>query len=109
MYLLEAYRFIINKEINNDPMPINQVSGSDDRYQFNDCKSLSGQNEKNLGGGPKTASGGAIVTARDLAHLLGKMNATTCIIPIAPLFCWHLQMCLSQALNINNHRITRQC
>ena len=41
------------------------------------------------------------VRARDLARLLGKMNATLCVIPVAPLFCRHLQMCLSQALNSN--------
>ena len=39
------------------------------------------------------------VPARDLARLLGKMNATACVLPVAPLFCRHLQRSLSQALN----------
>ena len=36
--------------------------------------------------------------ARSLARLLGKMNATTPVIPPAPLFCRHLQMSLTRAL-----------
>ena len=39
------------------------------------------------------------VSARGLARLLGKMNATTPVLPVAPLFCRHLQRNLSQALN----------
>ena len=41
----------------------------------------------------------APVLARDLARLLGRMNATACVLPVAPLFCCHLQRSLSQALN----------
>ena len=37
-------------------------------------------------------------SARSLARLLGKMNATTPVIPPAPLFCRHLQMSLTRAL-----------
>ena len=39
-----------------------------------------------------------LVSACALAHLLGKMNATTQVIPPAPLFYRHLQMNLSAAL-----------
>ena len=39
-----------------------------------------------------------ITSARSLARLLGKMNATTPVIPPALLFCRHLQMSLTRAL-----------
>ena len=39
-----------------------------------------------------------ITSARSFACLLGKVSATTPVIPPAPLFCRHLQMCLTQAL-----------
>ena len=37
------------------------------------------------------------ISARHLAQLLGKINATVCIIPPAPLFYCHLQMALSNS------------
>ena len=40
-------------------------------------------------------------SARTLAHLLGKMNSTACVIPPAPLFYLTLQMALSNTLE--NH------
>jgi len=39
------------------------------------------------------------VSARSLSRLLGKMNATTQVIPPAPLFYRHLQMTLTEALD----------
>ena len=39
------------------------------------------------------------ISAGDLSHLLGKMNATSQVIPPAPLFYHHLQMSLTQTLN----------
>ena len=42
------------------------------------------------------------ISARNLAQLLGKMNATVCVIPPAPLFYRHLQMALSNTLERNN-------
>ena len=39
---------------------------------------------------------------RSLARLLERMNATSSVIPPAPLFCRHLQMNLSQALEDNS-------
>ena len=41
------------------------------------------------------------VSARALARLVGKMNATSQVIPPAPLFFCHLQMALSDTLNRN--------
>ena len=41
-------------------------------------------------------------TACSLARLLGMMNATSCVIPLAPLFCLHLQMTLSNTLERNS-------
>ena len=41
-------------------------------------------------------------TARSLSRLLGKMNATNCVIPPAPLFCRHMQMKLTQVLSMSN-------
>ena len=38
-----------------------------------------------------------------IARLVGKMNATSRVIPPAPLFYRHLQMALSEALNSNSH------
>ena len=38
------------------------------------------------------------VSARMLAQLLGKMNATNCVLPPGPLFYRHLQMALTNAL-----------
>ena len=42
-----------------------------------------------------------VTSARVLARLLGKMNATACVVPPAPLFYRHLQMALSSALEEN--------
>ena len=42
------------------------------------------------------------ISARHLAQLLGKMNATVCVFPPAPLFYRHLQMALSNTLERNN-------
>ena len=42
-------------------------------------------------------------TARALARLLGKMNATACVVPPVPLFYCHLQMALADALEKNVH------
>ena len=42
------------------------------------------------------------VSARTLAQLLGKMNATNCVLPPAPLFCRHLQMALANTLERNS-------
>ena len=39
------------------------------------------------------------VSGRALARLVGKMNATSQVIPPAPLFYRHLQMALSATLN----------
>ena len=41
------------------------------------------------------------VSARVLARLIGKMNATSRVIPPPPLFYGHLQMQLAEALNSN--------
>ena len=41
-------------------------------------------------------------SARALARLVGKMNATISVIPPAPLFYRHLQMALANALNSNH-------
>ena len=41
-------------------------------------------------------------SARAIARLVGKMNATSRVIPPAPLFYCHLQMALSEALNSNS-------
>ena len=41
-------------------------------------------------------------SARAIARLVGKMNATSRVIPPAPLFYRHLQMALSEALNSNS-------
>ena len=43
------------------------------------------------------------VSARALARLVGKMNATVWVIPPAPLFYRHLQMALSTTLNRSSH------
>ena len=42
-----------------------------------------------------------VISVRALARLLGKMNATACVVPPAPLFYRHLQMTLSDALDRN--------
>jgi len=42
-----------------------------------------------------------VTSARALARLLGKMNATACVVSPAPLFYRHLQMALSSALEEN--------
>ena len=42
--------------------------------------------------------GAELISARSLARLLGKMNATSNVIPPAPLFYRHLQMDLAKAL-----------
>ena len=42
-----------------------------------------------------------VTSARALARLLGKMNVTACMVPLAPLFYRHLQMALSDALERN--------
>ena len=39
-----------------------------------------------------------VTSAHALACLLGKMNATACVVPPAPLFYRHLQMALSSVL-----------
>ena len=41
-------------------------------------------------------------SARAIARLMGKINATSRVIPPAPLFYHHLQMALSEALNSNS-------
>ena len=45
------------------------------------------------------------VSGRALARLVGKMNATSQVIPPAPLFHWHLQMALSATLNQHSRRL----
>jgi len=47
-------------------------------------------------------------TARQLARLLGMVNATSCVIPPAPLFCRHLQMALSNTLEENSQSYEAQ-
>ena len=42
-------------------------------------------------------------SAQQLSQLLGKLNATTPALQMAPLFCRSLQMCLKQAL-VDNHQ-----
>ena len=42
------------------------------------------------------------IDTRSLSRLLGKMNATSCVVPPAPLFTRHLQMNLSRALEANS-------
>ena len=42
------------------------------------------------------------ISARTLAQLLGKMNATNCVLPPAPLFCHQLQIALANTLERNS-------
>ena len=48
------------------------------------------------------------VSARMLAQLLGKMNATNCILPPGPLFYRHLQMALTNTLERSSQRYEAQ-
>ena len=42
------------------------------------------------------------ISTRNLSRLLGKMNATTQMIPLAPPFCRYVQRCLNRSLDHSN-------
>ena len=101
VYLLEAVGFIINqkKSITTPTQSLEFLGVTIDTRSM--TISLPAGKLKKIRAEARKMALAVSVSARDLARLLGKMNATASVIPVAPLFCRHLQRSLSQALNDN--------
>ena len=98
MYLLECMGYIINskKSITNPAQTLEFLGLIVDtlsmelRLPLDKLKKICAESRK--------LAREQTTSACSLARLLGKMNATTPVIPPAPLFCRHLQMSLTRAL-----------
>ena len=108
VYLLEAVGFVINqkKSITSPDHTIEFLGLTIDTISM--VLSLPAEKMKKIRAEARRLAAAESVSARGLARLLGKMNATSCVIPVAPLFCRHLQMNLSQALNRNSQSYEMQ-
>ena len=99
VYLLEVVGFIINqkKSIMAPTQSLDFLGLMIDTRSM--IISLPAEKLKKIRAEARKMAQSMSVLARDLARLLGKMNATSSVLPVAPLFCRHLQRNLSQALN----------
>ena len=84
-------------EDNTGTNPIPGLPGFHDRFDQLGAQAPTGETQKNQSGSSEIG-GAELISARSLARLLGKMTATSNVIPPAPLFYRHLQMDLAKAL-----------
>ena len=80
--------------------PDDRIPGPNDRYNQHGVTTSATQNKNDSGGVSKIAEGRNYLCTC-ISSLLGKMNATACVIPPAPLFYRHLQMALANMLERN--------
>ena len=85
------------KEISTGTSTIYGIPGPDSGHCGHGIETPRGENKKD-----SCMATAEHTSAHAIARLVGKMNATSCVIPPAPLFYRHLQMALSEALNINS-------
>ena len=85
------------EKVNHKPSTDSGVPRSDSGHSVHGAEIPIGQVEKDLCGVTQTSKR-QTTSASSLACLLGKMNATTHVIPPPPLFCRHLQMILTRAM-----------
>ena len=107
-YLLENPGFTINrkKSVMNPAQTFEFLGLTVDSTNMELC--LPPQKMKSIRTEARKLARLGTMTARSLACLLGMMNATSCVIPPAPLFCCHLQMTLSNTLERNSQHYKAQ-
>ena len=101
MYLLNCLGFIINekKSVLEPTQSLDFLGLSVDTVTME--LRLPGDKMKSIRAEARKLVREELVSARALSRLLGKMNATTLVIPPAPLFFRQLQRVLSETLNQN--------
>ena len=100
LFLLENLGFIINhKKSILDPSQEIEFLGMMVNSQTMELR-LPGEKIKKIRSEARNILSTATPSARSLAQLLGKLNATTPALQVAPLFCRALQTCLKQALSL---------
>ena len=101
MFLLENLGFIVNgKKIHPEPHPGNPIPRDDSKFTVNGPETPRGEIRKIIQEAHHLLSLNS-PSAQQLSQLLGKLNATTPALQMAPLFCRSLQVCLKQALSAN--------
>ena len=102
IYLLKCLGFIINeKKSITTPTQVIEFLGLTVDSVSMELK-LPSEKMKKIHAEARKLADLETIDTRSLSCLLGKMNATSCVVPPAPLFTRHLQMNLSRALEANS-------